>query len=371
MLRKPFQVTGRKRLKNRLATQALPWLLYLAAALAALSCAAAGSGSPTAPVPETAPVTSTSPSAMATLPTAGPGLVPPSPTTSTPTQAAVTTPVPSPTSRQQASPVAPDASSTVETVAARCPPLILPGEIPVYSYRILAAYPHDPGAFTQGLIYSGSVLYEGTGLYNGLSSLRKVDLETGEVLQIHRLRTDEFGEGIAVHGERILQLTWLNGYGYIYNRDTFDPLGTFAYPTEGWGLTHDGSRFIMSDGSATLHFWDLDTLEETGQVQVHDEHGPLVCLNELEYVQGQVYANVWQTDYLAVIDPATGGVTAWIDLAGLLESQGPVPSADVLNGIAYDLEGDRLFVTGKWWPWLFEIELVGPLSRSFLPNVGG
>jgi glutamine cyclotransferase len=189
---------------------------------------------------------------------------------------------------------------------------------------------------------------------------------------MHALQTNEFGEGIAVHGERILQLTWLNEYGYIYDRDTFDQLGRFSYPTEGWGLTQDGTRFIMSDGTATLYFRDLESLEVTGQVQVHDEHGPVTCLNELEYIDGQVYANVWQTDRIAIIDPATGSVTAWIDLAGLLESQGPPPSGsqpDVLNGIAYDIEGDRLFVTGKRWWRLFQIELVMP--RALLPQVSG
>jgi glutaminyl-peptide cyclotransferase len=355
--------------QGRLPALALPWLLYLVVALAALSCTASGSASLTVAPTGMVPETSIGPSPIATAATAAPTRATTATLLPTPAANHTASPLPPGTSPALASPIV---SPTVDTVAAMCPPPILPGEIPVYSYRILAAYPHDPGAFTQGLVYTGSILYEGTGLYNGLSSLRKVDLETGEILQIHSLRTDEFGEGIAVHGERILQLTWLNKRGYIYDRETFAPLDTFSYSTEGWGLTHDGSRFIMSDGTATLHFWDLQTLQEIGQVQVHDEHGALICLNELEYIQGQVYANVWQTDYVAVIDPGTGRVTAWIYLAGLLESQGPALSADVLNGIAYDVEGDRLFVTGKRWPWLFEIELVGPLTnRLVLPQVRG
>jgi len=275
---------------------------------------------------------------------------------------------------QQAAP--PEASPTVASPIYACPPAIVPGETPVYRYRVLATYPHDQTAFTQGLVYTDGILYEGTGLYGG-SSLRRVELETGEVLQNYTVPDQYFGEGIALHGERILQLTWRplaagqDTIGFVYDRDSFEVLDTFTYPTEGWGLTHNGTRFIMSDGTATLHFWDLETLEEIGQVQVHDEKGPVPCLNELEYIQGQVYANVWQTDYVAVIDPATGSVTAWIDMAGLLESAGPAPSADVLNGIAYDVEGDRLFVTGKWWPWLFEIELIQMSARVHLPLVGG
>jgi glutamine cyclotransferase len=220
-------------------------------------------------------------------------------------------------------------------------------------------------------VYTDGVLYEGTGRL-GESTLRKVALETGEVLQLRTLPPDIYGEGIALNGDEIVQLTWKSHLGFVYDRQTFELRRTFAYSTEGWGLTHDGTRFIMSDGTATLYFRDLESLEVTGQVQVHDEHGPVTCLNELEYIDGQVYANVWQTDRIAIIDPATGSVTAWIDLAGLLESQGPPPSGsqpDVLNGIAYDIEGDRLFVTGKRWWRLFQIELVMP--RALLPQVSG
>lgn len=360
---------GQERRERHLPALVLSWLLLTVVALAVLSCTA-GDASSTAPANTSVPVASLvpSPGAISATATAPQDLLSPeADVTPAARDTALASPLASPTSPLPS----PEASPTAGTVAAACPPQILPGGAPVHGYRVVAAYPHDPGAFTQGLVYTESTLYEGTGLYNALSSLRRVDLETGAVLQIHTLRTDEFGEGIAVAGERILQLTWLNEHGFVYDRDSFALLDTFTYPTEGWGLTQDGTRFIMSDGTSTMHFWDLETLEETGQVLVHDAHGPVPCLNELEYVEGKVYANVWQTDYIAVIDPASGEITAWIDLAGLLETQGSYPSADVLNGIAHDVEGDRLFVTGKWWPWLFEIEPTGPPDRAFLPQVSG
>jgi len=246
----------------------------------------------------------------------------------------------------------------------------LPGTaraIPVYHYRIVRTYPHDRDAFTQGLVYDRGVLYESTGLV-GRSSLRKVALETGEVLQSHALTGDYFGEGIALLGDRLVQLTWRSNTGFVYDRESFEVLRTFEYPTEGWGITYDGQRLIMSDGSATLHFWDPDSLAEIGQVQVSGEYGPVAHLNELEFVRGKIYANVWLTNLVAVVDPQSGRVTAWIDLTGLLspEDYGE-QHVDVLNGIAYDAEGDRLFVTGKLWPKLFEIKLV-PGYRSFLPT---
>lgn len=228
---------------------------------------------------------------------------------------------------------------------------------PVYTYTVRQVYPHDPDAFTQGLVYTNTYLYEGTGLY-GRSSLRRVDLETGTVLKMYELPSDEyFGEGITVVGERIWQLTWQSRVAFVYDRDTFAPLDTFTYTTEGWGLTYDGERLIMSDGSDTLYFRDPETFSETGRVRVYDHRGPVRRLNELEYVDGQVYANVWLTDKVVRIDPHSGRVTAWIDLSGLLTPEEQA-AADVLNGIAYDVEGERLFVTGKLWPKLFEIELV-------------
>lgn len=227
----------------------------------------------------------------------------------------------------------------------------------VYRYRVVNVYPHDPDAFTQGLVYHDGIFYEGTGL-KGSSSLRKVAIETGEVLQIHNLAPEYFGEGIALVGDRIWQLTWREQTAFLYDRETFQQLNTFGYPTEGWGLTYDGTRLIMSDGSANLYFRDPETFQLLAQVQVRDDQGPVVRLNELEFIDGQVYANVWQTDRVAVIDPASGNVTAWIDLAGLLDPEDVTQPVDVLNGIAYDAANDRLFVTGKLWPKLFEIELV-------------
>jgi len=229
--------------------------------------------------------------------------------------------------------------------------------IPVYSYCIVDTFPHDRGAYTQGLVYQEGVLYEGTGQY-GRSTLRRVELETGRVLQLYALPPQYFGEGITTWGQRIIQLTWKNREGFVYDKTGFELLDTFRYSTEGWGITHDGTRLIMSDGTSTLHFWDPETLEEIGQVQVHDDHGPVARLNELEYVQGKVYANVWLTDRIAIIDPQTGQVTAWADLAGLLKPEDYTRQVDVLNGIAYDAAEDRLFVTGKWWPKLFEIDLI-------------
>jgi glutamine cyclotransferase len=254
--------------------------------------------------------------------------------------------------------------STVQIPAApTTAPAQFVSEAPVYSYRVLHTYPHDPMAFTQGLVYTDGVLYEGTGLTQGRSSLRRVDLETGEVLQIHNLTSQYFGEGIVVLTSTIIQLTWQNHRAFIYDRDTFSETGYFTYPTEGWGLTYDGQQLVMSDGTSTLYFRDPQTFSQTGQVQVLDGTTPIVRLNELEYIEGIVYANVWLTDRIARIDPTTGQVTSWIDLTGLRP-----PGTDVLNGIAYDKVGRRLFVTGKYWPSLFEIELVPP-GRIYLPCV--
>jgi glutamine cyclotransferase len=228
---------------------------------------------------------------------------------------------------------------------------------PVYTYKVVNAYPHDRNAFTQGLVFEDGTLYEGTGL-RGRSTLRRVDLETGEILQIRELPDQLFGEGLTIHGDKIIQLTWQSNIGFVYDKDSFELLQEFNYPTEGWGITHDGKRFIMSDGTSTLHFLDLETLEEVGRIEVHDNHGPVTRLNELEYVRGEIYANIWQTDRIARISPQTGQVTGWIELEGLLSAEDRSEPVDVLNGIAYDAENDRLFVTGKLWPRLFEIELI-------------
>ncbi|HYI14995.1 MAG TPA: glutaminyl-peptide cyclotransferase, partial [Thermomicrobiales bacterium] len=229
---------------------------------------------------------------------------------------------------------------------------------PVSTYSVIRSYPHDPQAFTQGLVFLDGVLYEGTGL-NGQSSLRRVDLETGVVLQQIDLAEEYFGEGIVVVGERIYQLTWRSQLAFVYDRETFEVVDNHTYPTEGWGLTSDGERLIMSDGSSTLFFRDPETFAEIRHVEVLDGDEPVTRLNELEWVNGEVWANVWQTDQIVRIDPATGSVLGWIDLTGLLQPEDQAGAdVDVLNGIAVDEATGRIFVTGKLWPVLYEIELV-------------
>ena len=230
---------------------------------------------------------------------------------------------------------------------------------PVVGYRVVNTYPHDPRAFTQGLVFADGILYEGTGL-RGQSSLRKVDLQTGNILRIRQLAAHFFGEGITIYGNRVIQLTWRAKVGFVYNIQTFQLLDTFTYPTEGWGITHDGKSLIMSDGTSTLYFLDPQTFQRVRRLEVHTRDGPVSRLNELEYVRGEIYANVWKTDRIARISPETGEVVGWIDLEGLLRPEDRHRRIDVLNGIAYDVKNDRLFVTGKLWPKLFEIELVVP-----------
>lgn len=228
---------------------------------------------------------------------------------------------------------------------------------PTYSYRIVNVYPHDNAAYTQGLVYENGFLYESTGRY-GFSSLRKVELETGAVLQSHELPAEYFGEGITIFDNKIYQLTWKSYTGFIYDKESFLFLDNFYYSSEGWGITYDGIHFIISDGTAVLHFLDPKTYEEIRQVTVYSEDGPVLNLNELEYIKGEIFANVLPTDRIARINPQTGKVTGWIDLSGLLGAEAHHPQIDVLNGIAYDSENKRLFVTGKLWPKLFEIELI-------------
>ena len=233
---------------------------------------------------------------------------------------------------------------------------------PVSKYRVVHVFPHDAEAFTQGLVYLDGFLYEGTGL-NGRSSIRKVRLENGEVLQIHRIDSQYFGEGIAIVGNSLFELTWQSEVGFIYDRASFQRIGTFTYKGEGWGLTLDGKRLIMSDGTSSLRFIDPATRKELSRIQVRDGGAPVERLNELEYVKGEILANVWQTDRIVRIAPATGQVLGWIDLSGLLsarEAQTAEAAGGVLNGIAYDAQQDRLFVTGKLWPKLFEIKAVEP-----------
>ena len=245
-------------------------------------------------------------------------------------------------------------------VACACSPATRADSTPEYGYQVIHTYHHDPTAFTQGLFYLNGVLYEGTGIEEQ-SSIRKVKLETGEVLQKREVPGQYFGEGIVNWKDRLLEITWKAQEGFIYDLNSFEPKGKFEYPGEGWGLTQDGKRIIMSDGTAQLRFWDPETLKETGRVTVTDQGQPVVNLNELEWIKGEVYANIWQTERIARIDPASGRVVGWIDLSGLLSPsdrvEGPM-STDVLNGIAYDAAHDRLFVTGKRWPKLFEIKLV-------------
>ena len=236
-------------------------------------------------------------------------------------------------------------------------PSDLPPQAPVYGYTVVRAYPHDREAFTQGLAFDDQgALYESTG-QRGESSLRRVELSSGSVLQRYDLPASLFGEGIAVFDDRIIQLTWQAGRAFVYDKANFSVLQEFTYRTEGWGLTHDGRRLIMSDGTATLYFLHPGTFAETARLTVRDHRGPVIRLNELEYVRGEILANIWQTDRIARIDPHTGHVTGWIDLAGLLPPSDRRQPVDVLNGIAYDPRTDRLFVTGKWWPRLFEITL--------------
>ncbi len=233
--------------------------------------------------------------------------------------------------------------------------------VPVYTYRVKKTYPHDPLAFTQGLVYGDGILYESTGL-RGRSSLRRVALETGKVLQRTSLLPMYFGEGIAVFHHRIYQLTWTSGVGFVYDRKSLTLQREFHYGIEGWGMTHDETSLIVSDGSSNLYFWDPETLLETRHITVRDGGKIVPNLNELEYIDGEIYANIWQEDRIARISPETGKVLAWIDLAGLLTDAERSGEEDVLNGIAYDPVGKRLFVTGKLWPKLFEIELI-PTKR--------
>ena len=224
-----------------------------------------------------------------------------------------------------------------------------------YGYEVVAMHPHDPGAFTQGLEFHDGVLFESTGRHP--SSIRRVRLEDGEVLQKRELDMQFFGEGLTLVGDRILSLTWQGGHGFIWNADDLTPAGTFSYSGEGWGLTHDDTRVILSDGTPNLRFLDPVTLAETGSVPVTFMGRPLGQLNELEFIDGEVWANVWQTNFIVRIDPATGVVVGVINLTGLLPDPVANPADDVLNGIAWDAENRRLFVTGKLWPKLFEIKL--------------
>jgi glutaminyl-peptide cyclotransferase len=227
----------------------------------------------------------------------------------------------------------------------------------VEGYRVIHSYPHDPRAFTQGLVYVNGYLYESTGL-KGRSTLRKVDLTTGRVVQEVRLPSRYFGEGLTRWGNTLIQLTWLSHVAFVYDLSTFRLLRTLHYPWQGWGLTQDGKHLILSDGSDRLYFLNPESLAEVRSVRVMDHGAPVKELNELEYIRGEIYANVWMTNRIVRISPKTGKVLRWIDLAGILPRD-EIRSPDaVLNGIAYDTAHRRLFVTGKLWPKLLQIQVV-------------
>jgi glutaminyl-peptide cyclotransferase len=242
-------------------------------------------------------------------------------------------------------------------IVAQSPRVMQSKPVPEYTFKVVHVFPHDPAAFTQGLVYHDGFLYEGTGL-NGRSSLRKVRLETGGVAQHTDLAPEFFGEGIAILNNEIFQLTWRSQTGFVYRLSDFSPLRRFSYPGEGWGLATDGRDLYLSDGSAEIRVLNPTTLREKQRIKVHEGRTPITQLNELEFVEGEIFANVWQTDRIARISPITGKVTGWIDLKGLLSPMYKLEEGAVLNGIAYDPKRKRLFVTGKLWPSVFEIQLV-------------
>jgi glutaminyl-peptide cyclotransferase len=225
-----------------------------------------------------------------------------------------------------------------------------------YTYKIIHAYPHDTTAFTEGLIYADGYLYESKGLY-GESTLRQVNLTSGAVLKETALGKQYFGEGITKVKDTIVQLTWQEHTGFVYDKTSFEQLKNFTYSTEGWGLTFDGKSLIMSDGTDSLYFLDPVTFQRTGQIHIYDGSQPIININELEYINGDIYANIFQQQKIAIINPQTGQVKGWIDLTGI-ENVSDFNSEMVLNGIAFDAQNNRLFVTGKLWPQLFEIRLV-------------
>jgi glutaminyl-peptide cyclotransferase len=255
---------------------------------------------------------------------------PPTQTPSPPTSSPTSTPKPSPTQSTANGPT-------------------------TYTYKIVKTYPHNTTAFTEGLVFDNSVLYESTGTFESSpSSLRQVNLENGVVQKEIFLSSQYFGEGLTVVDGSIVQLTWQSNIGFVYDKETFGLLKNFSYSTEGWGLTYNGNKLIMSDGSANLYFLDSTTFQKTGQVSVHDGNTSITNINELEYVNGDVYANIWLQQKIAIINPQNGGVKGWIDLTGIYQSNN---LDEVLNGIAYDSATGRLFVTGKDWPSLYQITI--------------
>jgi len=257
-------------------------------------------------------------------------------------------------SQETSSPVVQSSSATTAQTITRPP--TNSGPTPMYTYEIVNIWHHDPTAFTQGLLYLNGVLFESTGLY-GASSLREVDLQTGQVRRRVPVPSVYFAEGLVVLDNQIFQLTWTNGKAFVYDLKSFKLQKEFSYTGEGWGLTTDGKSLLMSDGSDQIFFRDPNSFKIQKTIHVSDHGRPVMRLNELEYVKGEILANIWQTDFVARIDPATGNLTGLIDLHGLLQARDFDATTDVLNGIAYDPAGDRLFVTGKHWPKLFEVRL--------------
>lgn len=225
-----------------------------------------------------------------------------------------------------------------------------------YTYEVINSWPHDPRAFTQGLIYYDGALFESTGL-NGVSSLRRVEIDSGKVLKKIDVPKEYFAEGMTIFQGKIYQLTWQHQKGFVYDLGSFEKEKEFSYYGEGWGLTNDSQQLILSDGTDKIRFIDPFSFEVLKTISIKENNSPVTSINELEYIKGMIYANIWQTDRIVIIDPKTGNVTASVDLAGLLKPEDRQGQVDVLNGIAYDSAKDRLFVTGKLWPKLFEIKL--------------
>lgn len=226
-----------------------------------------------------------------------------------------------------------------------------------YGYKVIHTYPHDKDAFTQGLFYDNGELFEGTGQESG-STLREVELETGKVIRQHDLDESLFGEGITLYRDHIYQVTWKSKVGFVYNKPDFKLINKIYYPTQGWGLTTMGDKIVMSDGSNVLYFYEPDMFTVISKIEVYDNEKKRDSLNELEYINGEIWANIWLSDHIARIDPLTGKVLGYVDLTGILPASDRKADTDVLNGIAYDNKGNRIFVTGKKWPKLFEIKVM-------------
>lgn len=239
---------------------------------------------------------------------------------------------------------------------------------PVYTYEVVKTFPHDRRAYTQGLVFHDGMLFESTGQH-GASSLRKVELKSGKIKKKIALSREYFGEGLTILNGKIFQLTWTSGKAFVYDLKSFDRVNGFRYEGEGWGLTHDGRHLIKSDGTNELKFLDPETFTVVRRISVTENGLPVTYLNELEYIKGEIYANIWQSDRIARIDPVTGKIIAWIDLSGLRPAETLDETESVLNGIAYDPTHDRLFVTGKRWPKLFEIRLIQKYAQARPPFV--